>query len=63
MEDVELGEMSVKESLAVHMAEEHLSVTKVGEWAAGLWAGFMLATKILALRVFVMVAIFEFDTA
>lgn len=30
MEDVELGEVSVKENLAVHMAEEHLSVTKVG---------------------------------
>lgn len=30
LEDVELGDMSVKESLAVHMAEEHLSVTKVG---------------------------------
>lgn len=29
LEDVELGEISVKESLAVHMAEEHLSVTKV----------------------------------
>lgn len=29
LEDVELGEDSVKESLAVHMAEEHLSVTKV----------------------------------
>lgn len=29
LEDVELGDMSVKESLAVHMAEEHLSVTKV----------------------------------
>lgn len=29
LEDVELGESSVKESLAVHMAEEHLSVTKV----------------------------------
>lgn len=29
LEDVELGEASVKESLAVHMAEEHLSVTKV----------------------------------
>eukprot|EP00903_Cladosiphon_okamuranus_P006208 g6103.t2 len=28
LEDVELGEQSVKESLAVHMAEEHLSVTK-----------------------------------
>lgn len=34
LEDVELGDLSVKESLAVHMAEEHLSVTKVG----GLWA-------------------------
>ena len=32
LEDVELGDLSVKESLAVHMAEEHLSVTKVG-WA------------------------------
>lgn len=32
MEDVELGDQSVKESLAVHMAEEHLSVTKVGGW-------------------------------
>ncbi len=30
LEDVELGDISVKESLAVHMAEEHLSVTKVG---------------------------------
>lgn len=29
LDDVELGEASVKESLAVHMAEEHLSVTKV----------------------------------
>lgn len=29
LEDVELGDLSVKESLAVHMAEEHLSVTKV----------------------------------
>lgn len=29
LEDVELGESSVKESLALHMAEEHLSVTKV----------------------------------
>lgn len=29
LEDAELGESSVKESLAVHMAEEHLSVTKV----------------------------------
>lgn len=29
LDDVELGEASVKDSLAVHMAEEHLSVTKV----------------------------------
>lgn len=29
LEDVELGEPSTKESLAIHMAEEHLSVTKV----------------------------------
>lgn len=29
LDDVELGEASVKESLAVHMAEEHISVTKV----------------------------------
>ncbi|CAB1116950.1 unnamed protein product [Ectocarpus sp. CCAP 1310/34] len=28
LDDVELGELSVKEGLAVHMAEEHLSVTK-----------------------------------
>lgn len=34
LEDVELGDPSVKESLAVHMAEEHLSVTKV----CRLWA-------------------------
>lgn len=32
LEDVELGDLSVKDSLAVHMAEEHLSVTKVGGW-------------------------------
>lgn len=29
LQDVELGDMAVKESLAIHMAEEHLSVTKV----------------------------------
>lgn len=36
LEDVELGDLSVKESLAVHMAEEHLSVTKVGGLRARL---------------------------
>lgn len=42
LEDVELGDPSVKESLALHMAEEHLSVTKVG-WVP------VLTTKRLAL--------------
>lgn len=36
LEDVELGDSSVKESLAVHMAEEHLSVTKVSFSRLGL---------------------------
>lgn len=44
LEDVELGDPLVKESLALHMAEEHLSVTKVG------WVSVFVAKQLALLR-------------